>query len=194
MKKFIAGFCRSCEAASLLVSRVAMWLSALIVAVMMVEVVSRYVFDAPTLWANELSLWMAGFLYLLAGIYAMRERAHIRVTVVYNSLPRKAQIVLDGLGALVVVVFAVALIVGSWKVAWAALLRWETLSTAWEPPIPATIKPMILACTALIAVQAVSNFFADLSKDAPAPPEENSPFDPSDPSGRSSPPDAAGAD
>ena len=194
MKKFIAGFCRSCEAASLLVSRVAMWLSALIVAVMMVEVVSRYVFDAPTLWANELSLWMAGFLYLLAGIYAMRERAHIRVTVVYNSLPRKAQIVLDGLGALVVVVFAVALIVGSWKVAWAALLRWETLSTAWEPPIPATIKPMILACTALIAVQAVSNFFADLSKDAPAPPEENSPFDPSDPAGRSSPPGAAGAD
>ena len=194
MKKFIAGFCRSCEAASLLVSRVAMWLSALIVAVMMVEVVSRYVFDAPTLWANELSLWMAGFLYLLAGIYAMRERAHIRVTVVYNSLPRKAQIVLDGLGALVVVVFAVALIVGSWKVAWAALLRWETLSTAWEPPIPATIKPMILACTALIAVQAVSNFFADLSKDAPAPPEANSPFDPSDPAGRSNPPGAAGAD
>lgn len=171
MKKFIAGFCRLCEAVSLFVSRVAMWLSALIVAVMMVEVVSRYVFDAPTLWANELSLWMAGFLYLFAGVYAMRERAHIRVTVVYNSLPRKAQIVLDGLGALVVVVFAVALIVGSWKVAWAALLRWETLSTAWEPPIPATIKPMILVCTALIAVQAVSNFFADFHKDAPAPPE-----------------------
>ena len=173
MKKFIAGFCRLCEAVSLLVSRVAMWLSALIVAVMMVEVVSRYVFNSPTLWANELSLWMAGFLYLFAGIYAMRERAHIRVTVVYNSLPRKAQLVLDGIGALVVVVFAIALIVGSWKVAWAALLRWETLSTAWEPPIPATIKPMILVCTTLVAVQAVSNFFADFHKKAPAPPEED---------------------
>ena len=171
MKNFFAVFCRSCEAVSLFISRIAMWLSALVVAVMMFEVVARYVFNSPTLWANESSLWMAGFLYLFAGLYAMRERGHIRVTVVYNSLPRKAQLVLDAVGTVVVVLFAIALVVGGWDVAWKALMRWETLSTAWEPPIPATIKPMILVCTTLIAVQAVSNFFADFHKDAPAPPE-----------------------
>ena len=169
--KFFAGFCRLCEAVSLFISRIAMWLSATIVAVMMFEVISRYVFEAPTLWANESSLWMAGFVYLFAGLYAMRERGHIRVTVVYNSLPRKAQLVLDAIGTLVVVLFAAALVVGGWDIAWKALIRWETLSTAWQPPIPATIKPAILVCTVLIAVQAVSNFFADFHKDAPAPPE-----------------------
>ena len=171
MKKIVAGFCRSCEAVSLFISRIAMWLSATIVAVMMFEVISRYVFEAPTLWANESSLWMAGFLYLFAGLYAMRERGHIRVTVVYNSLSRKGQLVLDAVGTLVVVLFAVALVVGGWDIAWKALTRWETLSTAWEPPIPATIKPAILICAVLVAVQAVSNFFADFHKDAPAPPE-----------------------
>ena len=80
-----------------------MWLVAAIVAVMVFEVISRYVFDKPTLWANELSLWLAGILYLFAGLYAMRERAHIRVTIFYDALPKNGKRVLDALAMMVVV-------------------------------------------------------------------------------------------
>ncbi|MEL7167190.1 MAG: TRAP transporter small permease, partial [Pseudomonadota bacterium] len=39
--------------------------------------------------------------------------------------------------------------------------RWEMFGTAFDPPIPATIQPMILIILALIALQAVANLIAD---------------------------------
>ena len=52
---------------SLVCSRLAMIAVATVVLVMFYEVVARYVFESPTLWANELSLWIASFIFLLAG-------------------------------------------------------------------------------------------------------------------------------
>ena len=187
MKKIAAIFCAACERVSLEISRVAMWMTAAIVAVMIYEVVSRYVFEKPTLWANELSLWIAGILYLFAGLCAMRERAHIRVTVLYDLLPKNGRRALDALGTLVVVAFAAGLVFGAWKSVSGTLLRWEKFGTAWDPPIPATVKPLILLATALIALQAVSNFIADFNKKKPAPPEESE-------SASSGPPSPAGVD
>ncbi|MGI9338791.1 MAG: TRAP transporter small permease subunit [Gammaproteobacteria bacterium] len=173
IRKIAAKFCAFCDRASLVISHITMWLTAVIVATMMCEVVLRYVFNSPTLWANELSLWLAGILYLFAGLYAMREHAHIRVTVVYDSLPRKVQRVLDVIGTLVVVAFAIALVAGAWTAVYNTVARWETSGTKWDPPIPSTVKPLILIVTALIAVQAVSNLIADFNKDKPGPPEDN---------------------
>lgn len=163
--RLLRRFCRVCEGASLFISRIAAWLCAAIVAVMIFEVVSRYVFDKPTLWANELSLWLAGILYLFAGLYAMRERAHIRVTILYDALPPRGRRALDFLAMLVVVAFAALLVFGSFDSVWQTVLRWERFGTAWNPPIPATLKGLVLIVTVLIAVQAVSNFIANIVKE-----------------------------
>ncbi|MEN8195072.1 MAG: TRAP transporter small permease subunit, partial [Pseudomonadota bacterium] len=60
-------------------SRIAMWAPAFVVTIMFYEVVMRYVFVKPTLWVNEMSLWVAGGIYLTAGLYAMQQRSHIRI-------------------------------------------------------------------------------------------------------------------
>ncbi|KKK75913.1 hypothetical protein LCGC14_2868950, partial [marine sediment metagenome] len=73
---------------SLFLGRCTMLLIVLLVAVMFYEVVMRYVFEAPTLWANEMSLWIAGFIFLLSGIYAMQQRSHIRIFLLYDMFPR----------------------------------------------------------------------------------------------------------
>lgn len=73
---------------SLVTSRIAMIAIVMIVVVMFYEVVSRYAFNKPTLWANELSLWIAAFVFLLAGQYAMQQRSHIRIYVIYDLMPR----------------------------------------------------------------------------------------------------------
>ena len=44
-------------------------------------------------------------------------------------------------------------------------MRWEGMGTEWNPPIPATMGPLVLIVTALIALQAVNNLFADWHKD-----------------------------
>ena len=75
---------------ALFLGRVTMLLVVSLVTAMLVEVVLRYVFEAPTVWANELCLWMSGFVFLLSGLYAMQQRNHIRIYLLYDILPRNA--------------------------------------------------------------------------------------------------------
>ncbi|MEO1090915.1 MAG: TRAP transporter small permease [Pseudomonadota bacterium] len=155
---------------SLAISRVAMLLIVVIVAVMFFEVLMRYAFARPTYWANELSLWLAGMVYLFAGLYAMQQRRHIRITALYDHVPRNVQRVFDLIAVLCIVGFTVGLVAGGWQSAEGSLMRWERFGTAWNPPIPATMKPLVLLVTTLICLQAISNFLVDFAKPkAPKP-------------------------
>lgn len=158
---------------SLVCSRLAMISTAAVVLVMFYEVVARYVFEKPTLWANELSLWIAGFVFLFAGLYAMQQRSHIRIYIIYNTFPRWMQKTADCISVFLIWVFTFCLVWGGFNEAWTKFLRFETFGTAWDPPIPATIKPAILIIICIVALQALSNLIADWHKH----PEHITPMD-----------------
>lgn len=145
------------------VGRVTMMMILLLTLVMLYEVILRYVFEAPTLWANEISLWLAGFVFLCAGLYAMQQRSHIRIVLLYDVVPRWLQRVFDTISTVLIVTFAFFLIYGGYGEAFDKFYRWETFGTAFDPPLPATIKPMILIIIGLVAVQAVINLISDWS-------------------------------
>jgi TRAP-type C4-dicarboxylate transport system permease small subunit len=149
---------------SLFFGRVTMLLIVILVSVMTFEVVARYVFERPTLWANELSLWIAGFIFLLAGLYAMQQRSHIRIFLLYDALPRPIQRACDTISCLLILTFAVMMIYGGFNEARDKFMRWETFGTAFDPPIPATLKPALLLFILLVAVQALFNLVADWHK------------------------------
>ncbi len=146
---------------ALFVGRVTMLLVVILVVVMVFEVIARYVFEHPTIWANELSLWMAGFVFVLSGLYAMQQRSHIRIYILYDLFPRWLQRVCDSISVFLIVLFAAALIYGGWGEAMAKFLRWETFGTVFDPPIPATLKPLVLIAVSLVALQALVNLIAD---------------------------------
>ena len=142
-------------------SRIAMWAPAFIVAIIFYEVFMRYLLFRPTLWVNEMSLWVGGAIYVTAGLYAMQQRSHIRIFVLYDMAPLWLRKVFDTISVLCVCIFAFAVIWGGYGEAMAKLWRWETFGTAFDPPIPATNKPLILATLAILALQAVSNLIRD---------------------------------
>ncbi len=158
---------------SLVCSRLAMMSIAIVVLVMFYEVVSRYIFNKPTLWANELSLWIAGFVFLLAGLYAMQQRSHIRIYIIYDMLPRWVQKSADVLSVVLIWVFFISMYWGAYNEAKTKILRMETFGTAWDPPLPSTIKLAILVIIGLVCIQALSNLIADWKK----APEHHSPAD-----------------
>ena len=90
---------------SLFIGRVSMLLVVSLVTAMFAEVVLRYVFEAPTLWANELCLWMSGYVFLLSGLYAMQQRNHIRIYLLYDILPRNIQRLCDTISVLLILFF-----------------------------------------------------------------------------------------
>jgi TRAP-type C4-dicarboxylate transport system permease small subunit len=136
-----------------------------LVLVMFFEVIARYVFEKPTLWANELSLWMAGAIFLFSGLYAMQQRSHIRIYLLYDMMPRSIQRVCDLVSTALIVGFAFIMLWGSYNEARDKFMRWETFGTAFDPPIPATIKPLLIVFICLVALQAVINLISDWGKD-----------------------------
>lgn len=145
-------------------SRVFMWAPAFIVGIIFYEVVARYVFFAPTLWVNEMSLWVAGGVYMTAGLYALQQRSHIRIFILYDLAPRWVRKLFDIVSFICVAIFAFAVIWGGFGEALAKFLRWETFGTAFDPPIPATNKPLILLTMALVAFASLSNLIFDWNR------------------------------
>ena len=152
------------DRASLWIARVTMLLVAIIVAAIAYEVVARYFFRAPTLWANELSLFLGGMSYLFAGLFAMQQRAHIRVTALYDHVSPTLKRAFDAIALVCVLIFSLGVVVGGFTSAWRALSTWELYGTAWNPPIPAVLKPLILVVVILVAIQAVNNFVVDVRR------------------------------
>ncbi|MGB3406814.1 MAG: TRAP transporter small permease subunit [Jannaschia sp.] len=151
---------------SVFIGRITMLLIAGLVCVMVYEVVLRYAFEKPTLWANELSLWMAGFIFILSGLYAMQQRSHIRIFLLYDMFPRSVQRLCDIISTSLILLFAFFLFWGGYGEAAAKFARWETFGTAFDPPIPATLKPMVLIVVTLVAVQAIANLIRDWNAEA----------------------------
>ncbi|MBY5933694.1 TRAP transporter small permease [Tateyamaria omphalii] len=156
---------RAADRLAVFIGRVTMMLIVLLTSVMLYEVILRYVFERPTLWANELSLWLAGFVFLCAGLYAMQQRSHIRIVLLYDAVPRWVQRIFDCISTLLIVTFAFFLIYGGYGEAFDKFYRWETFGTAFDPPIPATMKPMVLFVVGMVAIQAVINLISDWNKE-----------------------------
>lgn len=149
---------------AIFLGRVTMVMIVLLLSVMIYEVVLRYVFERPTLWANELSLWIAGFVFLLAGLYAMQQRSHIRIFIVYDLMPRWLQRACDTFSTFLIVLFTFGLVWGGFGEAYNQYFRWETLGTAFDPPLPATLSPSILIIVTLVTLQAISNLIRDWNR------------------------------
>jgi TRAP-type mannitol/chloroaromatic compound transport system permease small subunit len=76
---------------SIFLGRVAMGLVVVLVGAMLFEVVSRRVFDSPTIWAFDFSYMINGTVYLGAAGYALLQNEHIRIDFFSARLSLRAQ-------------------------------------------------------------------------------------------------------
>lgn len=67
-----------------------------LIASMLYEVIARYVFGAPTLWAFDVSYMLNGSLFLLGAPYALREDAHVRIDFLSQKFSKRTQQLLSG--------------------------------------------------------------------------------------------------
>jgi TRAP-type C4-dicarboxylate transport system permease small subunit len=129
------------------------WLYLAAVLVTAYEVVMRYLFNAPTTWAFELTVLLCATCYLLSGGYVTQKRAHITITAVVMFLPERFRWWQE-LFAMLVGIAAMSLLVWSaWGPAVRAASIVERTGSAWNPPNPAIIKPLIAVGGALIVLQ-----------------------------------------
>ncbi len=131
------------------------------VAVLAFEVLARYIFDAPTIWAYDSSIFMFGYIGLLAGALVQKERAHINVDLVYNLFGRRGRAVLDLLSGLLIFFFLVLVIVYTWQPMVSAFKHGETRPGEWAPPM-GHYWLMIPVGAALLILQEAANWIKSL--------------------------------
>jgi TRAP-type mannitol/chloroaromatic compound transport system permease small subunit len=88
-------FVRAVDGVSRLAGYLAALLVLLLIALMVYEVVVRYVFSAPTIWNYEVSTWVMGASFVLAIGYALSTGSHVRIDLLQPLLPAKAQAAID---------------------------------------------------------------------------------------------------
>lgn len=59
------------------------------------EVVARYFFDSPTIWAHGYSQRLFGSYFILVGAFTLLKDAHVRVDIIYQRFSLRVRAMLD---------------------------------------------------------------------------------------------------
>lgn len=94
----------------------------LLVLTMATEVIRREVFAYSSIWGEEIVRYAFIYLVWIGAASAVKERAHIRIDVLFHYVPSRVKALLYILGDLVM--FAVAVVALYWA--------YETVSVAWK--------------------------------------------------------------
>jgi len=132
--------------------------------VVLYEVMARKVFEAPTTWAFEVTVYLYGAHFMLGMAYTMLYDRHVRIDIIVIQFPEKVQLYLRVITFLIIFVpFVGAMSIASIDY---ALNSWVTLEhswSAWKPPLYPykTVMPVGLL---LLFVQGVACFIRDVYK------------------------------
>ena len=108
------------------------------------EVFMRYLFNAPTTWVLEISIYLCIACVFLAGGYALKEKHHIYVDVITNKLSERNQILFQIVSLTISLVYTVIL---TWKgagLAYHSFIMHEVSPTVLNVPvvIPHALVPI----------------------------------------------------
>ena len=133
------------------------------VAITASEVVMRYLLNAPTSWAFELTILLCAICYLLSGGYVTAQRKHIAITALYDLMPPRVRWWLDLLAMLTGILAMGLLVWAAWRPAVQAVRIVERTGSAWDSPSPAIIKPLIAIGASLIVLQLLAQLWRHLT-------------------------------
>lgn len=146
------------------IDRVGRWVSYLFliaVAISFYEVITRYLFNAPTIWVHETTIMLVAVSFAYAGAYALARDSHIRISLIYNAVSPRIRRCLDILNAILVLLFLIGIGYAALDFTEKSLIapgggiRLEGTGTAWNPPFPPLVKSVLLFCIGLMAVQTI---------------------------------------
>ncbi|HEY82669.1 MAG TPA: TRAP transporter small permease subunit [Dehalococcoidia bacterium] len=141
----------------------AKWLAYLLVLVVVYDVLMRYVFNAPPMWAYDSAVMLGGTIYVLAWAYTHRYRGHVRVDVIYTHLSPRTKAIIDAAGTFFLLFPLLGILVHEsfvWQ--WRAWKIGERFMETYFYPPAAPFRTMVLLGFCLLSLQAVAQFIRDL--------------------------------
>jgi len=139
------------------------WIVIPLVAFTVYDVIMRYLFQAPTKWAYEMTWMQYGAHFMLGGAYTLKYKLHTRVDVIFARFAPRTKAIFDVVIYLVLF-FPIFYILISHSTIY-AYYSWEILEESyisyWQPPVY-PIKTVMVVAFILFALQGVAEFIRNL--------------------------------
>jgi len=130
--------------------------------VVIYEVILRYVFNAPTVWGFEATIFLYGMHFMLGYSYTEVLGGNVKVDIFSSRMSEKAQAVLN---IITTSVFFLPVFTGLtiyvFRYALTSTAQRELNSTSWAPPIW-PFKLLMAVCFLLLLLQGVSNLLKSI--------------------------------
>ena len=132
-----------------------------LIAVVAFEVLMRYAFNAPTIWAFEATTLLYGIHFVLGFAYTHKHDGHVAIDVFEARLPQRPRTILRLATNLAIFIPTTGLL-AVWSVIYATS-SWKELeraSTSWAPPIY-PFKTIMAVGFVLLFLQGLSKLIKD---------------------------------
>jgi TRAP-type mannitol/chloroaromatic compound transport system permease small subunit len=114
-EKTMHAIIRLLEAITRSIGFVSAWIIVPLAGSMVWEVVSRYVFSKPTIWAYEAAYMQMGALFVLGIAFVSQMDGHVRVDLVYANFSTRKKALADLIGLLLIAPLVFWLCFGLWE-------------------------------------------------------------------------------
>lgn len=138
--------------------KIVSWLALPLVGGLVFEVIARYLFHAPTVWAYDLTYMLYGTIFMLGAAYTLLHKSHIRTDMLYRTFPVRVQGIIDTVcylflffpGMLFFLNAGIDYAAHSWAIG-------EKTASAWGAPIY-PFKTVIPISALFLIIQGISEF------------------------------------
>jgi C4-dicarboxylate transporter DctM subunit len=128
------------------------------------EVLMRYLFNSPTVWVMEISIYVTLASTFLSLAYALRQKAHVKVDFITNYLSGRTLILLEIFTSLLAILFCLILGWEGVKMAFTAYQNWEVSPSVLRVPvfIPQIFIPLGTILLTLEFIRLLIHLFKEL--------------------------------
>lgn len=128
------------------------------IAVLLFEVISRYCFNSPTVWAHGYCQRIFGSYFILIGAYTLLQNGHVRVDVLYRRFSLRKRAFLDVINYVLLLVWSCVLVeegIRFFATSWA--IRETDEMVLAHPIYP--VKFLLVVGAVLITLQGLNQLF-----------------------------------
>ncbi len=143
--------------------KIVAWTILPMVASLVYEVICRYFFNAPTVWASDFSTILYGAFFMLGSAYTLQRQQHIRTDFLYANWSTRTKGIVDSVLYITLYFPGMGIFLWlSWTYALrSTMLQERIISSPWMPYIW-PLKLCIPAAVLLLMIQGVSELIKSL--------------------------------
>jgi TRAP-type mannitol/chloroaromatic compound transport system permease small subunit len=162
MPGFVKTYVRITDRLTDWIGLIAMYLIFVMVAVLLLDAVTRNVIHIPLHWCIEFAQFTLAAYYFMGGAATIKNNEHVRMDLFYESLSERGKARMDLVTVSCLLFYLCVMLIGSISSLEYAIETNETRFSMWNPSmIP--IKALMTFCIVLMLLQSVALIFKNIA-------------------------------